>query len=87
MCLACFGFIGGRYDNGYILVREKQNERPCASLIGFVHSKDLLAAPAKGETPARRELVWKVITVPELMAISDLLKLMQKNWRQIVKVD
>jgi CBS domain containing-hemolysin-like protein len=56
------------------------------NIIGFVHIKDLLVALAKGETPALRELVREVIAVPESMAISDLLKLMQKNRAQIAIV-
>jgi CBS domain containing-hemolysin-like protein len=56
------------------------------NIIGFVHIKDLLAALAKGETPALRELVREVIAVPESMAISDLLKMMQKNRAQIAIV-
>jgi CBS domain containing-hemolysin-like protein len=56
------------------------------NIIGFVHSKDLLAALAKGEAPALREMVREVIAVPEVMQISDLLKLMQKSKAQIAIV-
>ena len=56
------------------------------NIIGFVHSKDLLAALAKGQSPTLREMVREVLAVPESMAISDLLKLLQKNRAQIAIV-
>ncbi len=56
------------------------------NIIGFVHIKDLLAALAKGEKPALREMVREVLAVPESMPISDLLKLLQKNRAQIAIV-
>ena len=56
------------------------------NIIGFVHSKDLLAALAKGQSPTLREMVREVVAVPESMAISDLLKLLQKNRAQIAIV-
>ncbi|EGO62050.1 hemolysin family protein [Acetonema longum] len=55
-------------------------------IIGFVHIKDLLAALAKGQTPALREIVRDVMAVPETMPISNLLKLMQKDRAQIAIV-
>lgn len=56
------------------------------NIIGFVHSKDLLAALSKGESPTLREMVREVMAVPESMSISDLLKLLQKNRAQIAIV-
>lgn len=56
------------------------------NIIGFAHIKDLLAALAKGQSPALREMVREVTAVPESMPISDLLKLMQKNRAQIAIV-
>ncbi|EIW15680.1 MULTISPECIES: hemolysin family protein [Pelosinus] len=56
------------------------------NIIGFVHSKDLLAALSKGENTTLQEMVREVIAVPESMPISDLLKLLQKNKAQIAIV-
>ncbi|MDU4959509.1 MAG: hemolysin family protein [Sporomusaceae bacterium] len=56
------------------------------NIIGFVHIKDLLAALAKGESPALRDMAREMTAAPESMAISDLLKLMQKNKAQIAIV-
>lgn len=56
------------------------------NIIGFVHIKDLLAALAKGETPALREITRNIMAIPETMPISSLLKLMQKNQAQIALV-
>ncbi|QDR79262.1 hypothetical protein SPTER_05350 [Sporomusa termitida] len=53
------------------------------NIIGFVHLKDLFSALAKDETPALREIVRDIMAVPASMAISDLLKLMQKSKSQI----
>lgn len=56
------------------------------NIIGFVHSKDLLAALARGKEPALQSLVRKIHAVPESMPISTLLKLLQKNHSQIAIV-
>jgi CBS domain containing-hemolysin-like protein len=56
------------------------------NIIGFVHTKDLLAALAKGESPTLREMVREVLAVPEAMPISNLLKLLQKDRAQIAIV-
>lgn len=56
------------------------------NIIGFVHLKDLFSALAKDETPALKEIVRDIMAVPASMAISDLLKLMQKNKAQIAIV-
>ncbi len=53
------------------------------NIIGFVHLKDLFSALAKEETPALKEIVRDIMAVPASMAISDLLKQMQKNKSQI----
>ncbi|HMM22034.1 MAG TPA: hemolysin family protein [Selenomonadales bacterium] len=56
------------------------------NIIGFAHIKDLLAALAKGETPALKEMARDIMAVPETMPISNLLKLMQKKREQIAIV-
>lgn len=56
------------------------------NIIGFVHIKDLLAALAKGQSPALKEMVREIMAVPETMPISNLLKMMQKNRAQIAIV-
>lgn len=55
-------------------------------IIGFVHIKDLLAVLAKGEQLALSDIVRQVLAIPETMAVSTLLKLMQKNKAQIAIV-
>jgi CBS domain containing-hemolysin-like protein len=50
------------------------------SIIGFVHMKDLLKAPDLGDI---RQIARPIISVPDLMPISSLLKLMQKQRTQI----
>lgn len=56
------------------------------TIIGFVHIKDLLAAVARGEKPAIRELVREITAIPEFMPISELLKLLQRTRSQIALV-
>lgn len=56
------------------------------NIIGFIHIKDLLSAAARGQRPNIRDLVRSVIAVPESMAISDLLKLLQKDRAQLAIV-
>lgn len=56
------------------------------NIAGFIHTKDLLSAAARGQRPDIRDLVRNVIAVPESMAISDLLKILQKNRAQLAMV-
>ncbi|MGI6091694.1 MAG: hemolysin family protein [Negativicutes bacterium] len=56
------------------------------NIIGFIHIKDLLSAAARGQHPNIRDLVRSVVAVPESMAISDLLKLLQKDRAQLAIV-
>lgn len=52
------------------------------NIIGFIHIRDLLQSSDEAE-PDLRRLLRPLITVPESMPISSLLKLMQKNKSQI----
>ncbi|MBP2118235.1 CBS domain containing-hemolysin-like protein [Cohnella lubricantis] len=52
------------------------------NIIGFVHIRDLLQA-SDDAAPDLRKLIRPLLSVPESMAISSLLKLMQKNKSQI----
>lgn len=56
------------------------------TIIGFVHIKDLLAAVAREQKPAIRELVREITAIPEFMPISELLKLLQRTRSQIALV-
>ncbi|MCM3339477.1 MULTISPECIES: hemolysin family protein [unclassified Paenibacillus] len=51
------------------------------NIIGFVHIKDLVKAPA--DTQDIRDIIRPMMSVPESMSISALLKMMQKNKVQI----
>lgn len=51
------------------------------NIIGFVHVKDLVKAP--DDVTDIREVIRPILSVPESMSISALLKLLQKNKMQI----
>ncbi len=55
-------------------------------IIGFLHIKDLLTALYTGRKPNLRKLARKALVVPETMAVSRLLKMMQKNRSQLAIV-
>lgn len=74
-------------DNKEIAVAEMLTRYPVCdpdkdNIIGFVHIKDLLKADAV--TPDIRQLVRPLLTVPESMPISTLLRLMQRKKTQMV---
>jgi len=74
-------------ENKNIALKEMHTRYPlCAgdkdNIIGFVHIKDLLKA-TDGSVRDIRELMRPMLTVPETMPISSLLKLMQKKKTQI----
>lgn len=56
------------------------------NIMGFIHIKDLLSSAARGQRPNIGDLVRSVIAVPESMAISELLKILQKNRAQLAIV-
>ncbi|HJV46051.1 MAG TPA: hemolysin family protein [Bacillota bacterium] len=56
------------------------------NIIGFVHIKDLFTSTVKGHSRNLQEMTRSVITVPETMSISSLLKMMQKKRSQIAIV-
>lgn len=53
------------------------------SIIGFVHIKDMLTIVAKDKPKVIDNIVRKIITAPETISVSELLKTMQKNHMQI----
>ena len=55
-------------------------------IIGFLHIKDLLQTLYTGRRPNLRKLARKALVVPETMAVSRLLKMMQKNRSQLAIV-
>lgn len=74
-------------QNRATVLREMHTRYPVCdgdkdNIIGFIHIRDLLQSAAD-EAPDLRRLLRPLITVPESMPISALLKLMQKNKSQI----
>lgn len=55
-------------------------------IIGFLHIKDLLRSLYLGTKPNLRKLARKALVVPESMAVSNLLKIMQKQKSQLAIV-
>lgn len=55
-------------------------------IIGFLHTKDLLRALYAGRKPNLRTLARKALVVPETMAVSNLLKMIQKCRSQLAIV-
>ncbi len=77
-------------ENLEIAIREQMTRYPMCdpdkdNIIGFVHIKDLFAALGKGKRNLD-EMVRTVISVPESMPISSLLKMMQKKRAQLAIV-
>ena len=55
-------------------------------VIGFLHTKDLLATLYRGQKPDLEKLARQVLVVPETMAVSKLLKIMQHKRAQLAIV-
>ncbi len=55
-------------------------------IVGFVHIKDMLQAVARQEQPALRDMMRQVLSVPESMPLSDLLRLLQRKKLQLAIV-
>lgn len=77
-------------ENLEIAITEQMTRYPMCdpdkdNIIGFVHIKDLFAALGKGKRNLD-EMVRSVISVPESMPISALLKMMQKKRAQLAIV-
>jgi CBS domain containing-hemolysin-like protein len=78
-------------ENLEIALREQMTRYPVCepdkdTIIGFVHIKDLFSCTAKGQRINLREIIRSVITVPESMQISTILKMMQKKRAQLAIV-
>lgn len=75
-------------ENLDIVLQEELTRYPVCnpdkdSIIGFVHIKDMLSIVAKNKPQVLDNIVRKIITAPETMSVSELLKIMQKNHMQI----
>ncbi len=55
-------------------------------IVGFVHIKDMLQAVARQEHPVLRDMMRQVLSVPESMPLSDLLRLLQRKKLQLAIV-
>lgn len=77
-------------ENLEIALREQMTRYPVCNpnkdnINGFIHIKDLFAALSKGEKNLEK-LIRPVISTPESMPISSLLKIMQKKGAQLAIV-
>lgn len=75
-------------ENLEIVLHEELTRYPVCnpdkdSVVGFVHIKDMLAIVAKNKDQDLDDITRKMITAPETMSVSELLKIMQKNHTQI----
>ena len=75
-------------ENLDIVLQEELTRYPVCnpdkdSISGFVHIKDMLAIVAKDKPQVLDNIIRKIITAPETMSVSELLKIMQKNHTQI----
>lgn len=85
--MICLYLTNSFKENKAIALREMRTRYPVCetdkdSIIGFVHIKDLLRVPENANLDIR-ELIRPIVSVPESMPISALLKLMQKRKTQI----
>lgn len=75
-------------DNMKVALNERMTRYPICDddkdhIVGFLHTKDLLRALHAGKKPDLRTLARDLLTVPESMPISKLLRLLQKERKQI----
>ena len=78
-------------ENVELAIREQLTRYPICRedkdhIIGFLHIKDLMEPLRRGKTPNLRLLARQAIVVPETMAVSRLLKTLQKNRAQLAIV-
>lgn len=75
-------------ENIQVALNERMTRYPICEddkdhIIGFLHIKDLLRALNAGQKPDLRTLAREVLVVPESMPISKLLRLLQKQRKQL----
>ncbi len=75
-------------DNIAVALKERMTRYPICDedkdhIIGFLHIKDLLRALNAGKKPALETMAREVLTVPESMPISKLLRKLQKERKQL----
>jgi CBS domain containing-hemolysin-like protein len=78
-------------ENLEIALREQMTRYPVCdpdkdNIIGFVHIKDLFSSTVKANNKNLDTITRNVITVPETISISSLLKIMQKKRSQLAIV-
>ena len=78
-------------ENVELAIREQLTRYPICRedkdhIIGFLHIKDLMEPLRRGKTPNLRLLARQALIVPETMAVSRLLKTLQKNRAQLAIV-
>lgn len=75
-------------ENLQIVLTEELTRYPVCNpdkdnIIGFVHIKDMLGIVARDSERDLNNIIRKIITAPETMSVSDILKTMQKEHTQI----
>ena len=78
-------------ENVDLAIREQMTRYPICRedkdhIIGFLHIKDLMEPLRRGKTPNLRLMARQAFIVPETMAVSRLLKTLQKNRAQLAIV-
>lgn len=89
--MVCLYLENGVSENVGIAVREQLTRYPICRedkdhIIGFLHIKDLMEPLRSGKAPNLRLLAREALIVPETMAVSRLLKTLQKKREQLAIV-
>ena len=89
--MICLYLEKGVSENVGIAVREQLTRYPICRedkdhIIGFLHIKDLMEPLQNGKAPNLRLLARQALIVPETMAVSRLLKTLQKKREQLAIV-
>ena len=89
--MVCLYLEKGVSENVGIAVREQLTRYPICRedkdhIIGFLHIKDLMEPLQNGKAPNLRRLARQALIVPETMAVSRLLKTLQKKKEQLAIV-
>ncbi|MBP5200237.1 MAG: HlyC/CorC family transporter [Schwartzia sp.] len=86
--MVCLYLEQSAAENVELAIREQLTRYPICRedkdhIIGFLHIKDLMEPLRRGRTPNLRLLARQALVVPETMAVSRLLKTLQKNRAQL----
>lgn len=89
--MVCLYLEQSAAKNVELAIREQLTRYPICRedkdhIVGFLHIKDLMEPLRRGKTPNLRRLARQAIVVPETMAVSRLLKTLQKNRAQLAIV-